>query len=42
MQHIPDGELRVIPGIWGHLAGGGADPDAAAFIDAALREHLAR
>ncbi|MFF3573118.1 alpha/beta fold hydrolase [Nocardia jiangxiensis] len=42
VQHIPDGELRVIPGIWGHLAGGGADPDAAAFIDAALREHLAR
>src|SRR5207245_10384092 len=30
VQHIPDAELRVIPGIWGHLAGGGADPDAAA------------
>lgn len=42
VEHIPGAELRVVPGIWGHLAGGGADPAAAAFIDAALREHLAR
>ncbi|MBU3064538.1 alpha/beta fold hydrolase [Nocardia sp. NEAU-G5] len=42
VDHIPGAELRVIPGIWGHLAGGGADPDGAAFIDSALREHLTR
>ncbi|MEZ0109620.1 homoserine O-acetyltransferase [Catenulispora sp. EB89] len=38
--HIPGAELRVIPGVWGHLAGGGDDPQAAAFIGAALREFL--
>ncbi|GLY75427.1 alpha/beta fold hydrolase [Actinoallomurus iriomotensis] len=40
-RHLPDAEVRVIPGIWGHLAGGGADPEAAAFVDAALRDLLA-
>src|SRR3954463_3411680 len=25
-QFIPNGELRVIPGVWGHFAGGGANP----------------
>ena len=40
LQYIPGGELKVIPGVWGHLAGGGADPQAAAFIDSALREFL--
>jgi homoserine O-acetyltransferase len=35
------GELRVIPSVWGHYAGGGrADADVR-FIDAALRELLA-
>jgi len=41
VRHIPGAELHVVPGIWGHLAGGGADPGAAAFIAAAVREHLA-
>jgi homoserine O-acetyltransferase len=41
-QHIPHGEVRVIPGVWGHFAGGGQNPDDTAFIDAALREVLAR
>ncbi|GAB3989541.1 alpha/beta fold hydrolase [Actinoallomurus acanthiterrae] len=40
-QYIPGGEVRVIPGIWGHLTGGGADPTGAAFIDTAVRDLLA-
>jgi homoserine O-acetyltransferase len=32
------GELRVIPSIWGHYAGGGRDPSTSAFIDAALTD----
>ncbi|RKN47194.1 alpha/beta fold hydrolase [Streptomyces hoynatensis] len=39
---IAGAELRVVPTLWGHLAGGGADPEAAAFIGSALRELLAR
>ncbi len=40
-QFIRNGEVRVIPGIWGHLAGGGLDPAAATFIDEAVRTLLA-
>ncbi|WP_131735705.1 alpha/beta fold hydrolase [Actinomadura roseirufa] len=38
--HIPDAEVRVIPGVWGHFAGGGENPEDTAFIDAGLRELL--
>lgn len=38
--YIPNAEFRVIPGVWGHFAGGGANPDDVAFIDAALQEML--
>ena len=41
-QHIPGGEVRVIPGVWGHFAGGGQNPDDTAFIDQGLRDLLAR
>ena len=41
-QHIPQGDVRVIPGVWGHFAGGGKNPDDTAFIDAAIREMLER
>jgi homoserine O-acetyltransferase/O-succinyltransferase len=41
-QHIPDGEVRVIPGVWGHFAGGGLNPDDTAFIDQGIRDMLAR
>lgn len=34
-------ELRPIPSIWGHYAGGGRDPAALKFIDAGLKELLA-
>jgi homoserine O-acetyltransferase/O-succinyltransferase len=40
-QFIPNAELRVIPGVWGHFAGGGANPVDTAFIDRAVRELLA-
>ncbi|GAA4232746.1 alpha/beta fold hydrolase [Actinomadura meridiana] len=42
VQHIPGAELRVIPGVWGHFAGHGSNPVDTAFIDAALKELLAR
>jgi homoserine O-acetyltransferase len=42
VQHIPGAELRAIPSIWGHGAGGGAAPEDAAFIDGSLKEWLAR
>ncbi|WP_242888391.1 alpha/beta fold hydrolase [Actinomadura litoris] len=42
VQHIPNAELRVIPGVWGHFSGHGSNPVDTAFIDAALAEHLAR
>ena len=41
-QFIRNAELRVIPGVWGHFAGGGQNPTDTGFIDDALRELLAR
>ena len=38
---MPNAELRVIPGVWGHFAGAGANPPDTAFIDRALAELLA-
>ena len=40
-QHISDGEVRVIPGVWGHFAGGGLNPVDTTFIDEVLKELLA-
>ena len=40
--HMPSAELRVIPSIWGHLAGGpGRNPPDTEFIDNNLKELLA-
>ena len=36
-----DAELRVIPGVWGHFAGGGLNPVDIGFIDRALKDLLA-
>ena len=41
VSHMPNAELRVIPGVWGHFAGGGVNPIDTAFIDQALKELLA-
>jgi homoserine O-acetyltransferase len=38
---MPNAELRVIPGIWGHFAGGGPNAVDTAFIDAGVAELLA-
>ena len=40
-QYIPNGEFKVIPGVWGHFAGGGANPVDIKFIDDILKELLA-
>ncbi|GAB3347350.1 alpha/beta fold hydrolase [Modestobacter lapidis] len=41
-QFIPDGEVRVIPTIYGHFGGLGLNPADNEFIDGALQELLAR
>ncbi len=41
-QYIPNGEVRVIPGVWGHFAGSGDSPVDIEFIDNALKELLVR
>jgi homoserine O-acetyltransferase len=40
VDHMPNAELRVIPGVWGHFAGGGANDVDTRFIDAGLRDLL--
>jgi homoserine O-acetyltransferase len=40
VEHIPNAELRVIPGVWGHFAGGGANPVDTAYIDDVLKDLL--
>jgi homoserine O-acetyltransferase len=42
VAHMPNAELRPIPSIWGHVAGLGINPPDNEFIDAALKELLAR
>lgn len=37
---MPNAELRVIPGVWGHFAGGGMNQEDTEFIDRALKELL--
>ena len=41
VERMPNAELRVIPGVWGHFAGGGLNDEDNKFIDAALKELLA-
>lgn len=38
VEHMSNAELRVIPGVWGHFAGGGANPADIAFIDQGLKD----
>lgn len=40
VSKMSNAELRVIPGIWGHFAGGGANPEDTQFIDNAVKELL--
>ncbi len=41
VSHISNAKLRVIPGVWGHFAGGGVNPVDTKFINDALTELLA-
>jgi homoserine O-acetyltransferase len=38
---LPHAALKVIPGVWGHLAGAGSHPRDREFIGDALRQLLA-
>jgi homoserine O-acetyltransferase len=40
-QHIPNGECRVIPGVWGHFAGSGDSAVDLEYIDNVVKELLA-
>jgi homoserine O-acetyltransferase len=42
VSQMPNAELRVIPGVWGHFAGGGENPVDTAFIDHGVSELLAQ
>ena len=42
VARMKNAELRVIPGVWGHFAGGGENPTDTVFIDNALKELLAQ
>ena len=42
VEHMPHAELCVIPSVWGHMAGGGINPEDMRFINAALEDLLAR
>ena len=42
VSHMPNAQLRIIPSVWGHMAGGGINPEDAAFINSALEDVLAR
>lgn len=41
VKYMPNAELRVIQSVWGHFAGGGANPADTQFIDTHLKELLA-
>ncbi|MDQ4063082.1 MAG: hypothetical protein M3122_04115, partial [Actinomycetota bacterium] len=41
VERMQNAELQVIPGVWGHFAGGGMNEEDTKFIDDALKELLA-
>ena len=42
VANMPHAELRVIPSVWGHMAGGGINPEDVHYINAALEDLLAQ
>ena len=40
VAHLQQAELRIITSIWGHMAGGGINPEDAMFINAGLQDLL--
>ena len=41
VSHMPDAALRVITSVWGHMAGGGINPEDAQFVSSELKALLA-
>ena len=41
VSQMPNAELRIIPSDWGHMAGGGGNPEDAAWMSRQLDEFLA-
>lgn len=41
-EHMPDAELRTIPGVWGHFSEVGIDPACSEFLGNSIRALLAR
>ena len=41
VRHMPNAVCKPIPGVWGHFAGGGANPVDTKFIDDNLKALLA-
>ena len=41
VERMPDAELRVIPGVWGHFAGGGEKPGGHCLYRLGLKDLLA-
>lgn len=41
MKNLKHGKLAVIESIWGHIAGGGANPEDVFFMDRQIRKFLA-
>jgi homoserine O-acetyltransferase len=41
VKHMPNAVCVPIPGVWGHFAGGGANPVDTAFIDKQIKQLLA-
>ena len=41
VAHMPNAQLCTIPSVWGHMAGGGLNPEDASFINTALAQLLA-
>jgi homoserine O-acetyltransferase len=39
--HIAGAKFRVIPSVWGHMAGSGFNPADSAFIEAEIKALLA-
>lgn len=42
MEHLKNAEMVVIPGVWGHFAGGGINKEDTDFIDRHLKELLSK
>jgi homoserine O-acetyltransferase len=40
VSHLRDAKLHVIPSIWGHVAGGSANPSDVTFITEKITEFL--